>query len=224
MLIALCVLPHIVYAAQIKEVKRDGEINAFIAQDEINRISVVDDKIKRVMALGGELEVIEDKDQGDVYILNAADKSSPKSIFIITEKGMTYKATLVPKKMPAEQIFIKNIDQNTNTHDQHSANLQDRIVSVVKSLRAGASEAEAKEVEELKEYGGLFFMQSQEIEASGLIGKKLVFENTSSETVHLNYEQFSSRGLIAVSIDELEVLPAEHTFVYLIEGGKDGAS
>jgi len=223
-LVGMILTPQICFAAQVKEVREDGEISAFIAQDELSRIKVIGEKIKRIVAIEGDLEILDDKQMGDIYIKTTSSNKQPKSIFIITEKGMTYKATLLPKKMPAEQIFIKNIENSNEPDEAKKTSLADGVINIVKSLRDGSSGPEAREVEELKEYGGLFFTATREIKEGGLVGKVLEFENTSNKKVHLRSEQFKSDGLIAVSIDEAEVLPNERTFVYLVEGGENGAS
>lgn len=223
-LIGAILAPQVSFAEQVKEVREDGEITAFIAQDELSRIKVVGDKIKRVISIDGELDILDEKQLGEVYIKVASSHKHPKSIFIITEKGMTYKATLLPKKMPAEQIFIKNIAQTAEASITQKTSFEESVIGIVKQLRDTSNTLDVKEIEELKEYGGLFFTETREIKEGSLVGKMLEFENTSHERVHLSHEQFQKEGLIAVSMDETEVAPYESTYVYLIEGGENGAS
>jgi len=103
-------------AAQIIEVLPDQEIQAFVAQHDLSRIKVTNDRIRAVRANEGEIEVADDPILGEVYV--AVKTPNPISIFITTEKNDTYKLLLISKKVPSEQIFL--VPKGTQQKDKNS--------------------------------------------------------------------------------------------------------
>ena len=129
------------FSAQIKEARADSELTFSISAYDLNRIKVVDDRVKNIKMNEGAFEVIDELDSGEVYIrpirfisssINSSlikpssinsgssdtglvnpglsSSNSTQVIFLTTEKGYTYKLTLISERIPAEQLFIKNID------------------------------------------------------------------------------------------------------------------
>ena len=129
------------FSAQIKEARADSELTFSISAYDLNRIKVVDDRVKNIKMNEGEFEVIDELDSGEVYIrpirfisssinpslieprpINSgssdtglvnpglSSSNSTQVIFLTTEKGYTYKLTLISERIPAEQLFIKNIE------------------------------------------------------------------------------------------------------------------
>ena len=94
------------FALQRKAVSDDSEIEIVVSQSELNRIKTTSDYIEAIKGNPGETEsLLED---GEIYI--AINTDAPTSIFIKTKAGYTYKMMLVPRNIPAEQIFLKNQD------------------------------------------------------------------------------------------------------------------
>lgn len=106
--IALILLAPSCYALQEKVVCADSEVEGFISNKELNRIKVSNDRIRAIRANAGELEILEDKHLGDIYVRALTNKAI--NLFVSTEKGYTYKLNLLPKKASAEQIVLTNTE------------------------------------------------------------------------------------------------------------------
>ena len=95
------------YALQESIVGSDSEVECVVSNKELNRIKVTNDRIRAVRVNSGEIEILEDKYLGEVYLKTLIH--NPINMFVTTEKGYTYKLNLVPKKHPSEQIILTNI-------------------------------------------------------------------------------------------------------------------
>ena len=103
-------------AMQILEAGDHGELAASIAAGGVSRIAVTGDRVKKVIRAGGGLRVEHDAASGDLYVTPAgvaqddggasSDRGVP--LFIVTEKGFTYRLTLTPAPDGAAQILIRN--------------------------------------------------------------------------------------------------------------------
>lgn len=208
-----------VYALQLKKTNPDGELEAFISSEEINRIKVKSERIKSVRANAGEIEIIEDSNAGEIYL--KPQKFAPINIFITTEDSNTYKLLLLPKKIPAEQIFIENI--KSSKVDDGADKYVSNIISMLKKMRA-SEEIEGfrrSEINQLFELKDLNFHKLHQYESDNLFGEIFEFVNETESLIHLNPDIFEMKNLKALSCDETEVAPNEKTYVYLIRGRSD---
>ena len=83
-------------AMQILDAVDHGELAAAIAAGEVSRIAVAGDRVKKVIRAPDGLEVEHDAASGDLYLTSAgvAHDGEAASLFIVTEKGFTYRLTL----------------------------------------------------------------------------------------------------------------------------------
>ena len=108
-------------AAEMLEASDHAELAARVAASGVSRIALVNDRIVRVVRSPGGFEVEHDPARGDLYLRplvdgapdgGAADasvsESEPEALFIGTERGFTYRLTLVPVDGGAAQILIRN--------------------------------------------------------------------------------------------------------------------
>ena len=103
-------------AMQILDAADHGELAASIAAGGVSRIAVAGDRVKKVIRTGGGLRVEHDAASGDLYVTPAGPAedgggASPVRgvpLFIVTEKGFTYRLTLRPAPDGAAQILIRN--------------------------------------------------------------------------------------------------------------------
>ena len=141
-------------AVQIKETFPDGEIEAFIAADELSRIKVINNRIKSVRSNEGDVEVVEDASLGEIYIRPTKGGRSPVNIFVTTERNNTYKLLLVPHKTPSEQIFIKSVEETFMPYSKRKGviheSFKDRIIGLVRAMQMGKEYPGFKKVKNLK--------------------------------------------------------------------------
>ena len=105
---------------QILEAADHGEIAAEISATNVNRIALAGDRIAKVVRSPDGYAVEHDAASGDIYLRPAgaqpgtpaaeASGFEPVTLFIGTEKGFTYRLTLMPAARASAQILIRNAD------------------------------------------------------------------------------------------------------------------
>ncbi len=107
-------------AMQILDAADHAELAAQISATNVNRIALAGDRIARVVRSPDGYAVEHDAVSGDLYLRPAgappgtpgADTGEyePVTLFIGTEKGFTYRLTLMPAARASAQILIRNAD------------------------------------------------------------------------------------------------------------------
>ena len=127
MLLALHILAMGVVAApapalamQILDAADHAELAAEISATNVNRIALMGDRIAKVVRSPGGFAVEHDAASGDLYLRPAghpagthpteAGEPDAVTLFIGTEKGFTYRLTLMPAVRDSAQILIRNAD------------------------------------------------------------------------------------------------------------------
>lgn len=182
----------------------DGEIQAFIARDELSRIKVLNDRIKSVRNNDGEVEVVEDVNLGEIYI--RPNGNNPLNMFVTTERNNTYKLLLLPKKAPSEQIFIKSLEEILNSDGSEAGSNGNKIKDsfkehIIALLRAMSEEKEIAGFKKVKTQK-IVELSGQELKATliyaGAHLKGQVFEVENN----FQLEEYGMEGIVASSISE----------------------
>ena len=107
-------------AMQILDAADHAELSAQISATQVNRIALAGDRIARVVRSPDGYAVEHDAASGDIYLRPAGTRSGtgpesgtvrdPVTLFIGTEKGFTYRLTLMPAARASAQILIRNAD------------------------------------------------------------------------------------------------------------------
>ena len=103
-------------AMQILDAADHAELAAEISAANVNRIALAGDRIARVVRSPAGFAVEHDPVSGDLYLHPSVPASSghaagdPVTLFIGTEKGFTYRLTLIPAARDSAQILIRNAD------------------------------------------------------------------------------------------------------------------
>ncbi len=111
-------LPLPAAAMQILDAADHAEIAAEISATGVNRIALAGDRIAKVVRAPDGYAVEHDAGSGDLYLRpgarraktppSEADPHGPVTLFIGTEKGFTYRLTLMPVERDSAQILIRN--------------------------------------------------------------------------------------------------------------------
>ena len=120
LLLALHVLAMVALAApapalamQILDAADHAELAAEISATDVNRIALAGDRIAKVVRSPDGFAVEHDGASGDLYLrpLTAGPAvHEPVTLFIGTERGFTYRLTLMPAARDSAQILIRNAD------------------------------------------------------------------------------------------------------------------
>lgn len=110
------------HALQVLEAADHAELEAEISDTAVNRVALDGDRIARVMQAPGGLLVEHDPVRGDIYVRAAAPGraaaadsgsdefpgSEPLTLYLGTERGLTYRLSLTALERDSAQILIRN--------------------------------------------------------------------------------------------------------------------
>lgn len=210
---SLC-LAHSALAMQEKIVSADSEVEAFISARDLTRIKAVEDRIRAIRASDGELELTQDKQLGEIYLRPANDTLAPINIFVTTEKGFTYKLLMIPKRIPSEQIILKNKGVLSKESNAVTAKQSD-ILDLMQLLQERDISQDKAEVVDMQGYQTI----SYSVDFDRYMGEVLILKNTGYESVEINNSLFNGYGkgkLVALSSDAEFLEIEQETKVYLI--------
>ena len=103
-------------AMQVLDAADHAELTAEISASGVNRIALARDRIARVVRAPDGYAVEHDAASGDLYLRlagtepGAGGRHAQASLFIGTERGFTYRLTLIPADRDPAQILIRNAD------------------------------------------------------------------------------------------------------------------
>ena len=135
---------------QILDAADHAEIAAEISATGVNRIALAGDRIAMVVRAPDGFAVEHDASSGDLYLRpgarraktsgSEADPHGPVTLFIGTEKGFTYRLTLMPVERDSAQILIRNADAAGADRAVAAAPLagDPHVAALVKLVRAVA--------------------------------------------------------------------------------------
>ena len=110
------------HALQVLEAADHAELEAEISATAVNRVALDGDRIARVMQAPGGLLVEHDPVRGDIYVRAAApagagavgsasgrlSETVPLTLYLGTERGLTYRLSLTALERDSAQILIRN--------------------------------------------------------------------------------------------------------------------
>ena len=151
-------------AMQILDAADHGELAAEISATNVNRIALAGDRIAKVVRSPDGYAVEHDAASGDIYLrpagaqpgTPAAEASpdrgepapafepggqagfEPVTLFIGTEKGFTYRLTLMPAARASAQILIRNADAVPAAASVPASGGEPHVAALVRLVRAVA--------------------------------------------------------------------------------------
>ena len=110
--VAMLAAPGPALAMQILDAADHAELAAEISATDVNRIALAGDRIARVVRSPDGFAVEHDARSGDLYLRplspDAGMEGDPATLFVGTERGFTYRLTLIPAYRDSAQILIRN--------------------------------------------------------------------------------------------------------------------
>lgn len=206
-------------AAQFISVSDGIEISATVSLVELNRLRVEGSKIDGIRVAKGVIEYSRDEKSGDLFINLVRRSYRPINIFLTSDTGSTFKLLLIPKDIPAEQIFLIERAAKNGVHifDDY----QDKLTKFYKSLYDGttlkdykiSNSSSSNTVGDLK-----VTLKSSYIPAKpdGFRGDIYEVKNKSKETQTINPQDFYHDGIKAIKFDSYTLNSKEITKMYVI--------
>ena len=98
------------WAMTVLEAADHAELEARIAAGAVTRIALTADRVKKVIRAPDGLRVEHDAATGDLYLTPSGlrEETEPAALFVVTEKGFTYRLTLTAADGGSAQILIRN--------------------------------------------------------------------------------------------------------------------
>ena len=199
------------------------QISLSLSQTEINKISVVGDKISDVFATQGYLEYQNDE-SGSLYTY--VRNAEPFTAFIITQKGHTFAIQVKPQIKPSvTAIFIpKEAPQPMEQSDLVNGEYVASLVSLSKAMVKGEAmegyglhtlhEPLKLEDKSMKKEFTAFLIS--EYRGEKMKGQTILIKNISKETQKLREDLFKVPGVRAITLSDELMLPNQETLVYVI--------
>ena len=212
------VLTSIVEAKQVITLKGDDEVSVWASTIELNRIKVIDDRVKHIRANEGELELISDQELGEVYIKPKAIEAT--HIFITTEKGYTYKVGLKTDQIAAQQIFLKNEDAQIKEASKLTQKIAPDRIAALELIKSTRSEIlppgyiEVSPISSILRKGFRLFGRKK-YKGEKFICEKFLIKVNKNTTGLIKEETFFAQGVIAVSLDKY-LKSGESGHVYIV--------
>lgn len=189
-----------------------------------NRIAVTGKKITNAIYEASQLEVQTDAVTGQVFVFPKTKDAV--ALFLTTEDKETHALTLIPQSVRSQEIVLGNTKQKGQQSEIHAPRtFKETIVSapdldkkVTRLIRALARN-ELPDGFHATNRCGSFCLKS--LTSESLIGKVLVHQNTSEQSITLEEKLFYQKGVLAVAIENVHLEPKAMTRVYVIEKAED---
>jgi len=196
-----------------------------IAQKELTRITVERGRIKKVTGNAGEFLLEKDEDKGQIYIRPTLESATkPVNLFITTERA-TFTLLLQPVDLPADTIVIRD---RAARSEPARVERNGGYVRVIKNLLlAMASDALPRDMEvremakELSLWKETRLLLTRVYLGQAMTGEKYVLTNMSGKPMVIAEQELYKAGVIAVSVENLDLQPDESSNVFVIRERND---
>lgn len=185
-----------------------------------NRIAVTGKKITNAIYEASQLEVQTDAITGQVFVFPKTKDAV--ALFLTTEDKETHALTLIPQSVRSQEIVLGNTKQKETQSQPYAPNtFKEPILSapdidkkVTRLIRALARN-ELPDGFHATNRCGSFCLKS--LTSDTLVGKVLIHQNTSMQSVTLEEKLFYQKGVLAVAIENTRLEPKAMTRVYIVQ-------
>lgn len=207
-------------------------IEVTVSNSQQNVLAIQGRKIRSVVpSVAGSLDYQKDTDQGVLYfkLSDYYGTSGTISLFVNDDAGVRYKLILVPKAVGAEEVIL--IPPDDKSGQASTGKSPQSFMQQIKELVYVMGEDADEEQEELSISGiervevnkpiplwkeaQLFLLRRYE--ANDLYGELYQITNLTTQNLNLLEQEFYRKKVVAVSVENLTVLPNQSTFVYVIK-------
>lgn len=207
-----------------------------VSRDELNRLHIVDGRIKMMHFKTQELEVTKDEEIGQAFFTPKTDKTI--SVFITTESGATFTLVLQPvPKMPAANVVVQEMastavqqaeaDTRTNAaapSPMASMSFEQAISTLIFAAATnqqlpGVSEQQVNQTIPLWEQSS--FVHVRTLSAAGMHLGEYKLTNVSQQAMRLVEQELYKPGVLAIAVEHHTLAPGESTPVFVVVGGSD---
>lgn len=196
-----------------------------IAQKELTRVTVERGRIKKVTGNAGEFLLEKDEDKGQIYIRPTTDTATkPINLFVTTDRA-TFTLLLQPVDLPAETIVIKDRAARSARAPIERSSAYVRVIKNLLLAMASDTLPREMEVREMAKPVSLWkearLLLTRTYLGQAITGEKYVLTNVSGKSMVIAEQELYQAGVIAVSVENLNLKPDESSNVFVIRERND---
>lgn len=185
-----------------------------------NRIAVSGKKITNAIYEASQLEVQTDAVTGQVFVFPKTKDAV--ALFLTTDDKETHALTLIPQSVRSQEIVLGNTKQKEEQTQSYAPrtfkeaihlapDLDKKVTRLIRALARN----ELPEGFHATNRCGSFCLKS--LTSDSIVGKVLVHQNASVQSVTLEEKLFYQKGVLAVAIENAHLAPKAMTRVYIVE-------
>jgi conjugal transfer pilus assembly protein TraK len=219
LLLLILLLPSLSWAVQVIDVVDGQPAYGRISAHELTRVKVANGRIENIRGLQGELVVEPDANTGEIYI-RPTNPSHTVNLFVTTDSGKTYTLLLQPQEIPATNIVIKERDRGGSGA---SAATDTDFRRFVRNIVRGMARDDQIAGMDLQEVGATVplwkdtvFVLEKKYTGQDYVGEKYTLTNASGHAMVLREPQFFRKGIIAVSVETMQLASGATTDVFIV--------
>lgn len=196
-----------------------------VSQKELTRVMVERGRIKKVTGSAGEFLLEKDEDKGQIYIRPTLESATkPINLFVSTERA-TFTLLLQPVDLPAETIVIKDRAASNETMRVERSSAYLRVVKNLLLAMASDTLPRDMEVREVTKEVSLWkearLLLTRTYAGASITGEKYVLTNVSGKSMVIAEQELYRPGVIAVTVENLNLRPDESSNVFVIRERSD---
>lgn len=215
-------------ATQVLTLTENKRLEANIASDVMNRLTVTQDRIINVFGDEGTFVTQTDEHTGQIFIKPTTENANnPLSITLITENGLTQDLTLNPIEGKAATIILKSSEINRQSKSPQEALLpgfsrgaeieQELWIATLRQAVLGElPELEGKYPVKEPHVSGFEIKHQKTYQTGALVVKVFKLKNTSGFPQEIAEKDFYQLGDIAISLQKKSLEMGEKTEIYVL--------
>lgn len=222
----LLLLCNTSFALQVLDASNGETVVAKISQQEMSRIAIDKGRLKELPFTDGELIVEKDEVNGQVFIKPALPGTKPINVWAVDDQGHTYGLMLQPTDIPAESIIIR--DRSAHHAEKSSIERSGSYQRVIKNMILAMATGDVPNGIELREMRreipiweeARLTLRALYIGHS-IVGEKYQLTNVSEKPMVISEPELSRHGVIAVSVENMNLAPGDSSNVFIVREKKD---
>ncbi|MBX3630301.1 MAG: type-F conjugative transfer system secretin TraK [Nitrosomonas sp.] len=206
-------------AAQMLRGTPDDLLQANISRTELTLIRVEGQRIRRIFGTEEEFMVIPDADTGTAYI-KADTEQTRINLFVLDELNRTWRLALTIIDGFADTIVIggedeRKVDVLGLNHDMPRNKAIKQYLLALESSSQGSGIEARQENQVIPLWQDSLFVLVK-VASGHFRGEKFKLTNLSPSAMVIDERELYRKGVLAISIEQPKLQPAQSTFVYII--------
>lgn len=104
--VCLMLMGQVAWATQNVTTEPNGSVGFNVSTSSVTRLSIVGDRIRRIINPDSIFEMTNDEETGDVFLRAHSEAAGSETGYILTERGVTINFTMQPTDRPVPTILI----------------------------------------------------------------------------------------------------------------------